>query len=330
MLILTASQVREVLPMMDAITAMGVAFSAFSCGTAEMPLRTRINVHRHDAQGIFMPAYLDDDPEALAIKAVQIYPHNSGKGYPVVNAAVLLMDGDTGVPVACMEGSALTAIRTGAASGLATDLLSRHDSDTLAIIGAGVQARTQLEAVCAVREIDKVKIYSPTQAKVRAIIKELAGTGNIPEGIIAAETESVAVSGADIICTATTSSLPVFKDKDVAEGTHINAIGSYLPTMQEIPGETIYRAKLIADSRSAVLAEAGDLIIPIEAGRITSDHIHAELGEIVSGNRPGRTDKNEITIFKSVGIAVQDAAAACVAYRNACTRDLGFMIDWLK
>jgi len=328
MLILTASQIRDALPMKDAIRAMGPAFRAFSCGTAAVPLRTRIDIPRHDAQCLFMPAYLAGDPEILALKAVSVFPRNTCSGMPVVTAAVLLMDGRTGVAVACMEGSALTAIRTGAASGLATRLLARGDSRTLAVIGAGVQARTQIAAVCAVRAIRKVMIYGPTPSKVDSLITGLAGTAGVPGDIRAAEDAKDAVSGADIICTATTSALPVFDDADIADGTHINAIGSFLPAMQEIPGETVRRSNVIVDSRDAALAEAGDLIIPIREGWITPAHIRAELGEIVDGTKPGRRDNSEITLFKSVGNAVQDAAAACAAYRNARVRSIGLQADW--
>jgi ornithine cyclodeaminase/alanine dehydrogenase-like protein (mu-crystallin family) len=329
LLILTASQVREALPMNDAIQAMATAFRAFSCGKAIVPPRTRIDIPDCDSHALFMPAYLADDARILVVKAVQVYPPNRNTDVPVVNAAVLLMDGRTGIPLASMEGSSLTAIRTGAASGLATDLLARHDSECLSVIGAGVQARTQLEAVCAVRNIRKIVIFDPTPSKARTLIHEMTGKTNIPDDMSMAENPGDAVTDADIICTATTSKIPVFHDCDLAGGVHINAIGSYLPSMQEIPGETICRAKVIADSRNAVLTESGDLIIPVERGVIQKDHIHAELGEVVAGMKAGRIGDAEITLFKSVGIAVQDAVAAYAAYKNACAWDIGHRIDWL-
>jgi ornithine cyclodeaminase/alanine dehydrogenase-like protein (mu-crystallin family) len=329
LLILTASQVREALPISDAIQVMAPAFQAFSNGTAIVPPRTRIDIPGCDSHALFMPAYIAGNARILVVKAVQVYSHNRNKGLPVVNAAVLLMDGRTGIPLASMEGSSLTAIRTGAASGLATDLLARRDSECLSVIGAGVQARTQLEAVCAVRNIRKIVIFDPTPSKARTLITEMTGKTNIPDDMTMAENARAAVLDADIICTATTSKNPVFDDYDVSGGVHINAIGSYLPSMQEIPAETICRAKIIVDSRNAVLTETGDVIIPVERGIIQKDHIHAELGEIVAGVKAGRMDDSEITLFKSVGLAVQDAAAAFAAYKNACARDIGHRIDWL-
>lgn len=330
LLVLTAAQVRAVLPMREAILAMGAAFRAFSSGTALVPQRTRIDIPGGDSHALFMPVFMEGRDPVLAVKAVQVYPGNHNTVLPVVSASVLLMDGRTGMPVACIEGSSLTAIRTGAASGLATDLLSRPDSGSLCIIGAGVQAWTQLEAVCAVRDISRVSLYDPTPAKARAIIAGMAGKQTIPENMVVAENTRDAVSGADILCTATTSHRPVFHSGDIEDGVHINAIGSYLPTMQEIPEEVICRAKVFVDSRDAVMAESGDLIIPIERGLISPGHVHAEIGEILGGKKTGRTENGEITLFKSVGIAVQDAAAAYAAYQNAHSRGIGQWIDWLE
>jgi len=246
----------------------------------------------------------------------------------LIQAAVVLLEAETGRPIALLEGSALTAIRTGAASGAAADVLARSDSRVVAIFGAGAQARTQLEAVCSARKIEAVSVFDPSPEKSRVLAEEMAGRGNIPNEIRVAESPSQAVRDADIICTATTSSRAVFLDRDLKPGVHICAVGGYTAEMQEVPAETIQRAHLVVDSRSAALAEAGDIIQPLRNGLITVDHISAELGEILLGRKPGRKTEAEITCFKSVGIAVQDAMAAQLALHNAHQLGLGQSVNF--
>ncbi len=196
----------------------------------------------------------------------------------------------------------------------------------MAIIGSGVQARTQLEAVCTVREIKRVRVFSLDEEEARTFAAEMIGRGPIPDLIMLADSAETAVRNADIVCTATTSTKPVFPGHVLAPGTHVNAIGAFRPDMQEVDVETIRRSLVVVDSREAVLAEAGDLIIPIEAEEIEESHIHAELGEIVNGSRPGRSSPEEITYFKSVGIAVQDAVAASIALAKAEAQELGTVV----
>lgn len=192
-----------------------------------------------------------------------------------------------------------------------------------------MQARTQAEAVCTVRAIDEVRVYAPTREHADAFIDDMAGFGLVPDDIVAAERPANAVRGADIVCTVTISMTPVFSDRDIAPGVHINGIGSYMPNMQEIPQETVLRATVVVDDRAAALAEAGDLIVPVRNGLMTAEKIHADLGEVVLGRKPGRTRPDEITLFKSVGIAVlQDAAAAHRAVRCARERGLGQHVSW--
>jgi ornithine cyclodeaminase len=222
-----------------------------------------------------------------------------------------------------LEGASLTAIRTGAASGAATDILARPDSQVAGIFGAGVQSRTQLEAICSIRPIQKVLVFDPRQDQVEEFIQDMAGLGPIPTDLQPASDPQEAVSQADIICCATSSSTPVFADRDLKSGVHINGVGSYTPEMQEVPPETVKRAALFIDSRPAALSEAGDIIQPINDGQITKEHIQAELGEIVLGIESGRTSTDQITFFKSVGNAVQDAAAAQLALENAKKMGLG-------
>ena len=329
MLILTAEDVRRALPMNQAIVAMQRAYAALSDGRAEMPLRTRLPIPPHQAASLFMPAFVQDPQgDALAVKIVSLFPGNPARGLAFIQAAVLVLEADTGRPLALLEGSSLTAIRTGAASGAATALLARPESRTAAILGAGAQGRTQLEAVCTARAIDTAWIYDPDPQRAKSLIVQMAGRGRIPTDLRPAESASQAVSQADVICAATTSKTPVFADTDLRPGAHINGVGSYTPEMQEVPAETVQRALVVVDSRSAALAEAGDLIQPILLGLFSAGHIHAELGEIVLGRKPGRTAASQLTFFKSVGVAVQDAAAAQLALQNAEQMGLGQLVDW--
>jgi ornithine cyclodeaminase len=324
--VLNAQQVRAALPMPDAIRAMKDAFRQFSAGQAEVPLRSRLEIPESGGVSLFMPAYLHGTHE-LAVKAVSVFPRNAELGQPTIHAVVLVFHWQTGAPAALLEGATLTALRTGAASGAATDLLSRPDSAVLAVFGSGAQARTQVEAVCCTRPVGEVRIFSIDRDGAERMMDEMQGRLDSPARLLLAGSPAQAVAGADIICTATTSSTPVFPDAALSAGTHINAIGAFTPEMQEIDPATVARARLFVDSRKAALAEAGDLILPMRAGLISEAAIEAELGELVAGSRTGRLTREEITLFKSVGLAVQDAVAAGVIVRRAEEEGLGTVID---
>lgn len=329
MLILTAENVRKAIPMREAIEAMKRGYAALSDGRAQVPLRARLPIASHGALSLFMPAFVQaPEGEVLAVKVVSLFPQNPARGMAYIQAAVLVLNPDTGHAIALLEGSSLTAIRTGAASGAAIDLLARKDSKTVAIFGAGAQGRTQLQAACAARNIETALIYDSNPDKAKAFAHEIRGQDMIPKNLQVAASAKEAVRHADIICTATTATKPVFADADIQAGTHISAIGSYTPEMQEVPAETIQRARVVVDSRPASLEEAGDLIQPIRAGMIDESHIYAELGEIVLGRKAGRQSEQEITYFKSVGIAVQDAMAASLAIQNARKMKLGQEVDF--
>jgi len=329
MLILNADEVRQALPMDQAIVAMKGAYAALSNGTAVVPLRTRLPIVNHEAISLFMPAYLKtDSDEALAVKIVSLFPQNPARGLAYIQAAVLVLESDTGRAIALLEGSTLTAIRTGAGSGVAIDLLARKDSKVVAIFGAGPQGKTQLEATCSAREIETAYIYNPTREKAESFAKQMAGYNSIPKDIRVAQTPDEAIANADIICTATGSTIPIFADKDVKSGAHISAVGAYTPEMQELPIETVARARIIVDSYATVMDEAGDIVKAIQAGLIKESDIHAEIGEIVLGKKTGRGSYEEITFFKSVGNAVQDAAAAQLALKNAREMKLGTEVEF--
>jgi ornithine cyclodeaminase len=312
--------------MAAAIAGMKEAFAQLSRGKATLPLRTQIAVPSYNGVSIFMPAYLHESSD-LAVKIVSVFPNNSARGQPTIQGVVLALDAETGTPLALLEGGVLTAIRTGAASGAATDLLARQDAAIVAIIGSGVQARTQLEAVCTVRSIESARVFSLDREQAQTFVEELKGRGPIPGDLTIAASAEAAVRGADVVCTATTSSKPVFPGEALAPGTHVNAIGAFRTDMQEVDATTIRRALVVVDSRDAAMAEAGDIVIPLEAGEFEDDPIHAELGEIINGDRVGRQRQEQITYFKSVGVAVQDAVAASLALKNAQVQGLGTVVS---
>jgi ornithine cyclodeaminase/alanine dehydrogenase-like protein (mu-crystallin family) len=265
MIILNADAVRAALPMSQTVEAMKQAYAALSGGKAEVPLRTRLEIPPHEGVTLVMPAYLHTtQTEALAVKTVSVFPGNPVRGLPLIHAAVLAMEPDTGRPLALLEGGALTAIRTGAASGAATDILARPDAKTVAIFGAGVQGRTQLEAVCTVREIETAWIFDLDRERAQSFVDDLAGQGHIPADLRVAADPAEAASLADIICTATTSKVPVYPAEAIRPGTHINGVGSYTPEMLENPPEIYSRACAFSDARDAVLAEAGEVIAAVK------------------------------------------------------------------
>ena len=324
--ILSAEDVRKALPMATAIEAMKQAFGQYSAGRAIVPLRVRLEGASENSAALFMPAVLRDTGE-MAVKVVTVYPTNLALGLPTIHALVLALDAQSGRPLALLEGASLTAIRTGAASGAATDLLARNDARTLAIFGSGAQARTQLEAVCTVRSIERAWIFSLDLPGANAMVEQMAGRGPVPDSLVIADTAGQAVAEADVICTATTSSTPGFDGADLRPGTHINAIGAFTPTMQEVDSTSVRRAVVFVDSREAAWAEAGDLIIPMQRGEISADKVKGELGEIVNKTILGRESPAQITLFESVGLAVQDAVAAGRAITEAQAQGIGRMIE---
>lgn len=318
-LILSAKEVAACLDMTSAIEAMKGAFSQLSSQEAQVPLRTQMPIPEARGTALFMPVYLPQNRH-IGLKTVTVFENNPANNLPLIHAMVQILDAETGKPMAIMDGEILTAIRTGAASGLATDLLAHEDAHTVTIIGAGIQGRTQLEAVCAVRPIKRAHIIGRSGRNAQIFAKEMAKKLSIEVSVV--ET-AVALGASQVICTATTSLTEVFKDSMITPGTHINGVGSYRPDMCEVPSKTVKRARVFVDQKAACCAEAGDLIQPISEGIITQDHIMAELGEVVSGKKPGRLTSKDITFFKSVGNAVQDLAVATLVLEKAKAMGLG-------
>jgi alanine dehydrogenase len=250
-----------------------------------------------------------------------VFPDNSRLELPSIFGLVVVLDALTGAPLALMEGGRVTAVRTGATSGLATNLMARRDVRTVALFGAGVQARTQLAGVRAVRDIREVRSVARRTDAAERLAREL-----VDVIVRVVDDPSEAIRGADIVITATTSSTPLFSGRDLEPGTHINAIGAYASSMREVDSFAVVRSRVVVDTREGAQAEAGDLIIPVREGVISFDHVKAELGEVVSGAIPGRTSEEEITLFKSVGHAAQDVALARCVFDRATSDDIGVMV----
>ena len=323
LLFLSASDVRRALPMREAVEVMKTAFAALSTGEAVVPLRSLLAVPKHQGRLLLMPCCLPS-ADRLCLKALTVFDGNPARGLPRIQALVTLFDGETGQPLAIMDGASVTALRTGAASGAATDLLARREASTVGILGAGAQGRTQLEGVCAVRAVGQAWVFDANAKAAEAYAREMSVVTGV--SIQVATKAATAVREADILCTATTAASPLFVDADLKPGVHINGVGSYQPTMQEIPSQTVCRARVVVDQRESALEEAGDLLVPISQGLYSADRIYAELGEITGGQKPGRQSEAEITFFKSVGVAIQDLAAASRIVENAGRLGLGISV----
>jgi ornithine cyclodeaminase/alanine dehydrogenase-like protein (mu-crystallin family) len=327
MLILTRDDVQRLLSVPQAIEMAKMAFVDLSTGRTRNPVRTRFDIPEHNGLLLCMPGYFTFNGR-MAVKLVSVYQENHRKSLPLIHGIVILYDAATGKPKALIEGSSLTALRTGAASGVATQFLARADAQMAAIFGAGVQARTQLLAVCATRPISRVWIYDPTPRKTTSFIIEMEQKLGNSVQLIEAKSPTEAIREADVICTATTSPNPVFDGSDIKAGTHVNAIGSFTPDNAETDLMTIRRAsKIVVDTKEGVLAEAGDLLKAFEAKIAAPSDIYAEIGEIAAGLKKGRENADEITYFKSVGTAVLDVAVGDAIYELALHANLGTDIN---
>jgi ornithine cyclodeaminase len=316
-LVLNAEEVTRLLPMPECITVMRDALAALARGEALVPLRTVMRVPGASGFLGLMPGYIsphDGHEGALGMKAVSVFPGNAKRGIDTHQGAVLLFEADTGRLSALMDGAAITAIRTAAVSGVATDLLARADAGVLAVLGAGVQARTHIEAIGAVRRLRLVRIWSRNAEHAAALASELRSR-QVP--IEVAASPETAVRPADIVATVTASAEPILERRWLKEGVHINAVGSSIPTSREIDTATMAEARLFVDRRESALAEAGDLLIPMLEGAVKGDHIQSELGDVIIGKDPGRRSPSELTLFKSLGLAVEDVASAAYIVRRA-------------
>ncbi|MEO5567021.1 MAG: ornithine cyclodeaminase family protein [Gemmatimonadaceae bacterium] len=319
MIVLAQRDVVELLPLKACIDVMARALGALARGESTMPLRTVVRLPNAADAFALMPGYVGS-PAAVGAKIITIFPGNHGTALDSHQGVVLLFDAQNGALQAVLDATSITSIRTAAVSALATRLLAREDADDLAILGSGVQARMHLEAIPLVRKIRKVRVWSRNRANA-----ELLRHPDV--SVTACDSIEEAVDGASIICTTTSSSEPILRGEWVAAGAHVNVVGASTARAREVDTALVKRSRLFVDTRVGALNEAGDIITPIQEGEITPEHIVAELGEVVAGMRPGRRGPTEITLFKSLGLAVEDIAAAQYVHALAEQRPVGTIID---
>ncbi len=322
--ILNGAEVERLLPMSECIDVMEQALRTFARGQAVLPLRTLMRLPDRPGLLGLMPAQLGE-PACFGLKVVSVMPQNHGTGFDSHQGVVMLFEVEHGSPIAIFDGSSITAIRTAAVSGAATRALARGDAGDLAILGSGVQAVTHLEAMAVVRPLRRVRVWSRHLGNALAFAERESARRGIRVEV--SRNAHDAVKGADLICTTTAAAEPVLEGAWLAEGAHLNAVGACFPAARELDSAAVRRARLYVDCRESALAEAGDFLIPRAAGEIGDDHIVGELGELFDGRVPGRTTAAEITLFKSLGIAVEDVAAAHHLHRKAEAGNVGLSIE---
>lgn len=325
-LILDNRQIRELLPMTECIELMADALAALARGEVYQPLRTI--VRPPDARGLLglMPSYRAGDQGAFGLKAICVFPENPGRGKDAHQGAVMLFSRETGELLALMNASAITAIRTAAVSAVATRLLAREEAAQLGIIGAGVQARTHLTALAAVRHIKHARVACRNIEHAEQLAREMQPHFSFP--IEPVRTNEEAVRGADLIVTATSSLEPVINRDWISPGAHVNAIGTHSPNSREIDGATMAAARIFVDRRESALNESGDYLLAAKEGLVTPESIVAEIGELLIGTNAGRTSATEITLFKSLGLAIEDVVSAEYLYRKAKAQQAGSWIEF--
>jgi ornithine cyclodeaminase/alanine dehydrogenase-like protein (mu-crystallin family) len=304
---------------------MREALASLTRGDAVQPLRSIVRLP--DGHGVLglMPGYLGE-PQAFGLKVVSVMPKNRGTAYDSHQGVVMLFGVAHGEPLAILDATAITAIRTAAASAVATDLLARREAGDLALIGSGTQASTHLAAMAAIRRLRRVRVWSPTRANAQAFSRREAAHTNCAIEVM--ETAEDAVRDADLICTVTSAREPVVRGAWLASGAHVNAAGACFATHRELDGEAVRRGRLFTDSRESCLNESGDFRIALAEGDINEAHLLGEVGDVLLGRVPGRISSSDITIFKSLGIAVEDLASAQAIHQSALATGVGVWLDW--
>jgi alanine dehydrogenase len=320
-LVLTRADLERVLAPLDVMEAMAAAFRRYGEGRCVVPPRSATPIGQEGVLLTMPAAFSDGTARGLGVKQVSVYPGNHARGHPTLYATYVLMDGSTGQPLALIEGTYLTGIRTGATSALAARLLARPDARRVACFGAGVQARFQLLCLAALRPLERVVVIGRDPERKRGFVESMRGMLGVP--VEPSDDPHGATREAHFVICATTSPTPVVFGADLGPGTHVDAVGAFRATDRELDGEAVQRARVVVDTYAGALEEAGDVLIPLREGIIDRTHIGAELAEIVTGRRPGRTSVEEITVFKSVGFALEDLAAAWLAYERARAQGIG-------
>lgn len=336
LLVLNAADVHDLLPYAELTEVMAQALAAHARGEAYQPLRSVVAPPGAPGLMVLMPSYLPppgeragvDAPEepGYGLKAICVTPGNPALGKDSHQGGVLISSARTGEPLALVNASALTEVRTAAVSALATSLLARPDATEAAIIGTGVQARAHIQALLACRQLTRIRVAGREPGRARLCAAEVEGLVAAP--VTACDSVAEALAGAGIVVTATTSAVPVLERGWLDPGAHVNAVGACLPGLREIDARTMADAALFVDSRESATHESGDVLLAVAEGVIGTDHIRAELGEVITGKAPGRTDDREITVFESLGLAVEDLAAAAHAFRKARAAGAGVWVDF--
>jgi ornithine cyclodeaminase len=321
--VLSANDVTRLLPMRDCIEVMERALAAFARGEVVQPVR--LMTHTADESGLLalMPAHVRGI--GFGFKAVTVFHHNEARDLPSHQGLITLLDAETGTPLALMDGTRITAVRTAAVSAVATRHLARPDASVLAIFGTGVQARAHAEAIACVRDLRAIRIWGRRPEAADALAADLASS--LAVEVFGLTDAPAALRGADIVVTATASPTPVLPADAVEAGAHVNAVGAYTATTRELPSELVARGRLFVDDRHAALSEAGDILLAIADGAIDASHVVGTLGEVVVGSVGGRTDPSEVTIFESLGLGLEDIAAAAHVYEAAVEAGAGVEVE---
>jgi ornithine cyclodeaminase len=322
-LVVNGPEVRRLLPMNQCMDVMAQTLMALGRGDALNPLRTMMSLPEPSGLLVVMPSYMTG---AMGLKVISVMPGNLGTDFDSHQGAVLLFEAQHGSLLAIMDASEITAIRTAAVSGVATQTLARADAGDLAILGSGVQARTHLEAMLVARSIRRVRVWSPNVERRHQFADEESKRHHIH--IEAVDSAQAAVEGADLICTTTASREPVLRGEWLSSGTHLNVVGASLKTTREVDTAAMVKARLFVDRRESTLNEAGDFLIPKSEGAVDDNHIQGEVGAVLLGKIPGRQSANEITLFKSLGLAVEDLASAQHIYQNALQQNTGLRVPF--
>jgi ornithine cyclodeaminase/alanine dehydrogenase-like protein (mu-crystallin family) len=323
-LILNQTEISQLLTMQECMDVMQKAFIALAAGRVLLPLRQIVWLPGGESVLAVMPSY-SDHVQSIGAKVISVFPRNLGTQFDSHQGVVLLFETQNGCLRAVMDASEITAIRTAAVSGVATRTLSRQDASDVAILGSGVQAKTHLEAMLLARDVKRVRVWSRNFANAQRFASRQSERHN--RIVEAVEHAQDAVTGADIVCTVTSSRTPVLQGEWLHAGAHVNAVGTFGPASREIDTTTVVCAKLFTDRRESALKEAGDIMIPIQEGKITPDSISGELGEVLAGTVAGRSSNNEITVFKSLGLAIEDLASAHYLYEKAFEKGIGTFVE---
>lgn len=324
MLLLSEKQVQDLIDIDELIATLEQAHIQCSTGRAVMPVRLVVPLPQIHGRITSMPGFLNDD-NALGMKVITYFQDNQKRGLPAILATIMLFSVETGKMIAVMDGSYITAIRTACASAMATRALANRETPVLGILGAGVQARAHIQALSRVRKLQQIKIYSPSGISATKIRKDMES--DVGFGVKVAASAEDAVKHSDIVVTVTTAKEPILKSEWLNAGVHINAVGSHRPDLREVDGATLARAKVVVDSREAIMTECGDILLALKEKSIPEDVIHAEIGEVLAGMKSGRESAGEITLYKSVGIAIQDVATANLVYHRALDRKVGTQVE---